>query len=85
VTKLKSKMKRVLSVTFPEFEGITGIFTKSTLQLLTQFPSMNALRKADFDTVAAIVIRLSSGQKIERIGRGTDGCRSIFRRALESG
>jgi transposase len=63
VTKLKNNMKRVLSVTFPELEGTTGIFTKSTLQLLTQFPSADALRKADFDTVAAIVIRRSCGRK----------------------
>ena len=34
VTSLKGNMKRILSVTFPELETITGIFTKSTLRLL---------------------------------------------------
>jgi len=39
MTSLKNNMKRILSVTFPELETITGVFTKSTLRLLTQFPS----------------------------------------------
>jgi hypothetical protein len=42
VTKLKGNMKRILSVTFPELEKITGVFAKSILQLLTRFPSANA-------------------------------------------
>ena len=36
MTSLKGDMKRILSVTFPELEYITGIFTKSTLRLLTR-------------------------------------------------
>ena len=32
--RLVDEMKRILSVTFPELETITGIFTKSTLRLL---------------------------------------------------
>jgi transposase len=63
VTKLKGNMKRILSVTFPELEHITGVFTKSILQLLTRFPSADALRKADVDTVAAIVVPRSWGKK----------------------
>jgi transposase len=63
VTKLKGNMKRVLSVTFPELEHITGIFAKSILQLLIRFPSADALRKADVDTVAAIVVPRSWGRK----------------------
>lgn len=34
MTALKNDMKRILSVTFPELETITGVFTKSTLRLL---------------------------------------------------
>ena len=52
MTSLKNDMKRILSVTFPELETITGIFTKSTLRLLTEFPSAHAIRKAGYDAVA---------------------------------
>jgi transposase len=63
VTKLKGNMKRILSVTFPELEHITGVFAKSILQLLIRFPSANALRKADMETVAALVVPRSWGKK----------------------
>ena len=52
MTSLKNDMKRILSVTFPELETITGVFTKSTLRLLTQFPSAHAIRKAGYDAIA---------------------------------
>jgi transposase len=63
MTSLKNDMKRILSVTFPELETITGIFTKSTLRLLTRFPSAHAIRKAGYDAVADIVICRSKGRK----------------------
>ncbi len=63
MTALKNDMKRILSVTFPELETITGIFTKSTLRLLTEFPSAHAIGKAGYDAVAAIVISRSKGRK----------------------
>ena len=63
VTKLKGNMKRILSVTFPELEHITGVFAKSILQLLIRFPSADALRKADIDAVAAIIVPRSWGKK----------------------
>ncbi len=63
VTKLKGNMKRILSVTFPELEHLTGVFAKSILQLLIRFPSADALRKADVDTVAALVVPRSWGKK----------------------
>ena len=62
-TALKNDMKRILSVTFPELETITGIFTKSTLRLLTQFPSAHAMVEAGYDAVAPIVTTRSSGRK----------------------
>jgi len=34
MTAIKSDTKRVLTITFPELEHITGIFTKSMLRLL---------------------------------------------------
>ena len=63
VTKLKGNMKRILSVTFPELEHLTGVFAKSILQLLIRFPSADALRKADVETVAALVVPRSWGRK----------------------
>ncbi len=63
VTKLKGNMKRILSVTFPELEHLTGIFTKSILQLLIHFPSAAALRKTNVDEVASIVVSRSWGRK----------------------
>jgi len=63
VTKLKGNMKRILSVTFPELEHLTGVFAKSILELLIRFPSADALRKADIETVAALVVPRSWGRK----------------------
>lgn len=63
VTRLKGNMKRILSVTFPELEHLTGVFAKSILQLLVRFPSADALRKADVETVATLVIPRSWGRK----------------------
>jgi len=63
VTRLKSNMKRILSLTFPELEQITGVFAKSILQLLIRFPSADALRRADVETVAALVVPRSWGRK----------------------
>ena len=63
VTKLKGNMKRILSVTFPELEHITGVFSKSILQLLIRFSSADALKKADVETVAALVVPRSWGRK----------------------
>jgi len=63
MTALKNDMKRILSVTFPELETITGIFTKSTLRLLGEFPSAHAIAKAGYDAVAAIVTSRSRGRK----------------------
>ncbi len=63
VTALKNDMKRILSVTFPELETVTGVFTKSTLRLLTQFPSAHAIREAGYDAVADAVISRSRGRK----------------------
>jgi hypothetical protein len=63
MTSLKNDMKRILSVTFPELETITGIFMKSTLRLLTEFPSAHAIEKAGHDALATIVISRSRGRK----------------------
>jgi transposase len=63
MTSLKNDMKRLLSVTFPELETITGIFTKSTLRLLAQFPSAHAIKKAGCAAVAKSIVSRSGGRK----------------------
>ncbi len=63
VTKLKGNMKRILSVTFPELERLTGVFAKSIIQLLMRFPSAAALKNATVDEVASIVVPRSLGRK----------------------
>jgi len=63
MTALKNDMLRILSVTFPELETITGVFTKSTLRFLVQFPSAHAIREAGYDAVATIVTSHSRGRK----------------------
>ena len=44
MTAQKVDIKRILSVTFPELERITNIFTKSMLRLLSQYPSASAIK-----------------------------------------
>ena len=63
VTSLKGDMKRILSVIFPELEHITGIFTKATLRLLTEYPSAHAVREAGHDAIADIFINRSRGNR----------------------
>ena len=63
MTALKNDMMRILSVTFSELETIIGVFTKSTLRLLTQFSSAHAIREAGYDAVAKVVVSRSRGRK----------------------
>jgi len=63
MTTFKNNIKRVLSVIFPELETITGIFTKSTLRLLSQYPSACAIREAGGDAVADIFVDRSKGNR----------------------
>ncbi len=63
MTSVKNDIKRILSVTFPEIETVTGVFTKSTLRLLTRFSSAHAIQKAGYDAVADIVSSRSRGRK----------------------
>ncbi len=63
VTSLKADMKRILAVTFPELEYITGVFTKSTLRLLSEYPSARAIRDAGHARVEDVFITRSRGNK----------------------
>jgi transposase len=62
MTANKSDFKRVLSITFPELEHITGIFTKSVLSLLSRYPSAQAIHKAKRAKVAKILVPTSQGR-----------------------
>ena len=63
MTSLKADMKRILAVTFPELEYVTGVFTKSTLRLLSEYPSARAIRDAGHARVEDVFITRSRGNK----------------------
>jgi transposase len=65
MTFLKIEIKRLLNLTFPELEHMTGIFTKSILKLLQRYPSAFALRDADLGQVSQMLIADSYGHKRE--------------------
>jgi transposase len=62
-SSLKADMKGILSVTFPELERITGIFTLATLRLLTEYPSARAIRRADHLVVADVFKSKGQGNR----------------------
>jgi transposase len=63
LTSLKGDMKRILSVTFPELEHITGVFTKATLRLLMEYPSAHTIRRADSSAIANVFKCKGRGNK----------------------
>jgi len=62
MTALKCDMKRLLTMTFPELEKLTGVFTKSILKLLSRFPSADTIAKADPAEVTQLLIDHSMGK-----------------------
>ena len=62
MTALKCDMKRILTITFPELEKLTGVFTKSILQLLSRFPSAHAIVQADPAEITQLLIDHSMGR-----------------------
>jgi transposase len=65
MTSLKIEIKQLLNITFPELEHMAGIFTKSILKLLQQYPSAFALRDADLGQLSQTLIADSYGHKRE--------------------
>src|SRR5674476_127627 len=65
MTSLKIEIKQLLNITFPELEHMAGIFTKSILKLLQQYPSAFALRDADLNQLSQMLIADSYGHKRE--------------------
>ena len=62
MTAIKAEIGNALTITFPELERITGIFTKSVLSLLCRYPSAKALREAKRSAIARILISKSHGR-----------------------
>ena len=65
MTSLKIEIKQLLNITFPELEHMAGIFTKSIVKLLQQYPSAVALRDADIGQLSQMLIADSYGHKRE--------------------
>jgi len=65
MTAQKVDIKRILSVTFPELESITNIFTKSMLRLLSQYPSASAIKNARRTRIAKALIPGSYGKQTD--------------------
>jgi transposase len=70
MTALKIEIKRLLNITFPELEHMVGIFTKSILKLLQQYPSAFTLRDANLDQLSQMLIADSYGHKREAFAAG---------------
>lgn len=74
MSSIKSDIKRLLTVTFPELEQIAGVFTKSMLRLLCHCPSAASIRHLKRSQIAKILIPGSYGKQtaasVDRIIRG---------------
>ena len=86
---LKCDMKRLLSMTFPELEKLTGVFTKSILQLLSRFPSAQAIVQADPAEITQLLMDHSMGRNsaktteaIIRVARSSVGTTSPSRELI---
>lgn len=69
MTSLKIEIKQLLNITFPELEHMVGIFTKSIIKLLQQYPSAFALRDADLNQLSQMLIADSYGHKREEFAK----------------
>jgi transposase len=63
MSSTKSEIKRLLTITFPELEHISGIFTKSMLRLLCQYPSAASIKQAKRSKIAKTLIPGSYGKQ----------------------
>ncbi len=76
MTAIKSEIKRLLNITFPELEQIAGVFTKSMLRLLCQYPSAASMRQARRSKIAKLLIPGSYGKQtrasVERIVKAAE-------------
>jgi transposase len=77
MSSIKSDIKRLLTVTFPELEQMAGVFTKSMLRLLCQYPSAISIRQVKRSQIAKLLIPGSYGKQtaasVERIIKAAQG------------
>jgi NTP pyrophosphatase (non-canonical NTP hydrolase) len=65
MSSTKSEIKRLLTITFPELEQIAGVFSKSMLRLLCQYPSAASIKQAKRSKIAKILIPGSYGKQTD--------------------
>jgi len=63
MTALKNDLKRLLSITFPELEKQTNVFSHSVLTVLTLFASAAAVQRASVAQIAKYLTKGSLGRK----------------------
>jgi len=63
MSSTKSEIKRLLTITFPELEQRAGVFSKSMLRLLCQYPSAASIKQAKRSKIAKILIPGSYGKQ----------------------
>jgi transposase len=63
MSSVKSDIKRLLTMTFPELEQMAGVFTKSMLRLLCHYPSAASMRQVKHSKIAKILIPGSYGKQ----------------------
>jgi transposase len=77
MSSIKSEIKRLLTITFPELEHIAGVFTKSMLRLLCHYPSAISIRQLKRSQIAKLLIPGSYGKQtaasVERIIKAAQG------------
>ena len=77
MSSIKSEIKRLLTMTFPELEHISGIFTKSMLRLLCHYPSAILIRQVKRSQIAKLLIPGSYGKQtdasVDRILKAAQG------------
>src|SRR5512139_746507 len=65
MSSTQSEIKRLLTMTFPELEHISGIFAKSMLRLLCHYPSAASIKQAKRSKIAKILIPGSYGKQTD--------------------
>jgi transposase len=65
MSSTKSEIKRLLTITFPELEQMAGVFSKSMLRLLCQYPSAASIKQAKRSKIAKILIPGSYGKQTD--------------------
>ena len=79
VRAIKNDFKRLLSVTFPELEKITNVFSRSVLQMLSRYPSARAIRSASVKEIDKSLREGASGRTPSLTG---EQCKEAAKRSV---